>query len=165
MTADKSHLEGERQCGVCKGTYFKKYGMGNSLCGSCKSARTYKRSIEKRREYALEYMRRERVEKPWLSKARDLKRAQTRDLLFERYGMTKQEYADKYSAQNEGCMICGGKSVIPNSERDLYVDHDHETGDIRDLLCNHCNTGLGQFFDKPELLEKAAAYLRRHGKK
>lgn len=50
------------------------------------------------------------------------------------------------------CVICG-------SEEKLVVDHDHRTGEIRGLLCNHCNRGLGHFRDDPELLEFARMYL------
>lgn len=50
------------------------------------------------------------------------------------------------------CVICG-------SEEKLVVDHDHNSGEIRGLLCNHCNRGLGHFRDDPMLLEFAAQYL------
>lgn len=50
------------------------------------------------------------------------------------------------------CVICG-------SEEKLVVDHDHITGEIRGMLCNHCNRGLGHFRDDPMLLEFAAQYL------
>jgi hypothetical protein len=50
------------------------------------------------------------------------------------------------------CVICG-------SEEKLVVDHDHVTGKVRGMLCNHCNRGLGHFKDSPMLLEFAAQYL------
>ena len=50
------------------------------------------------------------------------------------------------------CVICG-------NEEKLVVDHDHATGKIRGMLCNHCNRGLGHFRDDPLLLEFAAQYL------
>lgn len=50
------------------------------------------------------------------------------------------------------CVICG-------SEENLVVDHDHTTGQIRGILCSHCNRGLGHFRDDPELLEFARMYI------
>ena len=50
------------------------------------------------------------------------------------------------------CVICG-------DDGKLVVDHDHKTGQIRGMLCNHCNRGLGHFRDDPMLLEFAVQYL------
>jgi len=55
-------------------------------------------------------------------------------------------------ATTKACVICG-------DETKLVVDHDHITGKIRGMLCNHCNRGLGHFRDDPTLLEFAAQYL------
>jgi hypothetical protein len=55
-------------------------------------------------------------------------------------------------ATTKECVICG-------SNDPLVVDHDHVTGKVRGMLCNHCNRGLGHFRDDPQLLEFAAQYL------
>jgi len=55
-------------------------------------------------------------------------------------------------ATTHECVICGAAET-------LVVDHDHVTGKVRGMLCNHCNRGLGHFRDNPTLLEFAAQYL------
>lgn len=86
--------------------------------------------------------------------------------LLRHYGLTLEEYEAKLQAQQKRCAICGEPEVLKNkrygTSLSLSVDHDHDTGRVRGLLCTDCNHGLGQFKDSPELLEAAAAYLRRH---
>ncbi len=57
------------------------------------------------------------------------------------------------------CGICGGR----DRDRDLAIDHDHETGEIRGLLCSRCNTALGSFRDNPEIITAALSYLGLEG--
>ena len=57
-----------------------------------------------------------------------------------------------------GCAICGER---PDG-RGLAQDHCHATERERDLLCQRCNVGLGQFRDRPDLLRRAADYLQCH---
>jgi hypothetical protein len=52
------------------------------------------------------------------------------------------------------CVICG-----QSQDKQLSIDHDHETGYVRGALCMRCNLGLGHFRDDPELLRNAALYL------
>ena len=84
------------------------------------------------------------------------------------YGLEPGQYSQMLEAQNHLCMICGKPSSIvwKNNEKPrlLSVDHDHETSQHRDLLCDRCNRGIGNFLDSPELLEAAAKYLRKWGK-
>lgn len=62
------------------------------------------------------------------------------------------ETLKEIKATTKECVICG-------DEGKLVVDHDHKTGQVRGMLCNHCNRGLGHFRDDPTLLEFAAQYL------
>jgi hypothetical protein len=78
------------------------------------------------------------------------------------FGITLVQYNFLYEEQGGLCKICrasvdvfGGKSKVY-----LHVDHDHETGKVRGLLCLGCNAGLGYFKDDPKRLELAAVYLR-----
>lgn len=71
-------------------------------------------------------------------------------------GLSEQEYAEIFSAQHEVCAIC--KQSCPTG-RNLAIDHDHETLQIRGLLCINCNQGLGKFKHDPELLADAISYL------
>lgn len=80
--------------------------------------------------------------------------------LKQRYGLTLADYNRMFTEQGGVCAICS-QPEIHSYRRRLSVDHDHETGEVRGLLCHACNTGLGKFFENAELLEVAAAYLRR----
>lgn len=75
--------------------------------------------------------------------------------LQRNYGIDSVIYVEMHKAQNGACPICG---TVPEKKR-LYVDHDHETGQPRALLCMNCNTALGHFRDDVELLRIAITYL------
>ena len=78
--------------------------------------------------------------------------------LFQVYGITLKEYNTLLKTQNNVCAICK-KENLPNSGS-LAVDHDHETGKVRGLLCVQCNRGLGIFYDNISYLENAIKYLK-----
>jgi hypothetical protein len=80
--------------------------------------------------------------------------------LKNKYGPAVAALYDQLAeAQGDVCEICGKPQI---ASMRLAVDHDHVTDDIRALLCNPCNAGLGAFKDNPALLRKAADYLERH---
>jgi hypothetical protein len=73
-------------------------------------------------------------------------------------GLTEEGYEDILLHQEGVCAICKREP----QERMLCVDHDHESGEIRGLLCNACNFILGLAKDSPFVLEGAARYLRKY---
>lgn len=77
------------------------------------------------------------------------------------YGISLDEYEVLLSSQGEGCAICGVDSCLDGMS--FTVDHNHETGEVRGILCRHCNTGLGMFKDSPNIIKNAYQYLIEKG--
>lgn len=75
--------------------------------------------------------------------------------LIVRYGITLIEYNKMFETQGGRCYLCDRAFPI------LCVDHDHVSKKVRALLCHDCNTGLGKFQDNPDVLLKAAEYLKK----
>ena len=133
-----------RDCTLCKQIlpvecFDEKYGgkLGcDSRCKKCKSEsqkRDYRANPEK------------------------FKERNRRSELKQLYGMTPNQFQSLYERQNGICAICSGTNPVG----DLCVDHNHETGAIRGLLCRQCNLMIGNARDRIDLLIEAAAYLER----
>jgi len=73
------------------------------------------------------------------------------------YGLSEQEYDAMLEQQNNACAICFVPAWL--EDRRLAVDHDHDSGKVRGLLCARCNRGIGLFDDEPARLRSAAEYL------
>lgn len=84
---------------------------------------------------------------------REYRRKQT----LNQYGISPAEYAALLHEQMGVCAVC---KELNADGKSLCVDHDHETGQIRGLLCKPCNLALGNANDSPERLEALAVYLR-----
>jgi hypothetical protein len=78
--------------------------------------------------------------------------------LINRYGMTLEEYYERVAAQGGRCAVCNDE---PKGRLD--VDHDHQTGVVRALLCGPCNRALGNARDDPDRLRALISYLEHHG--
>lgn len=89
------------------------------------------------------------------------KQSNARSKLKARFGITQEYYDEMLSAQNGKCLICYAKESFMGHK--LAVDHCHKTNVIRGLLCKQCNLGLGNFQDSPELMDRAASYMRERG--
>lgn len=82
---------------------------------------------------------------------------------LRRYGLSAEQWQDMFEAQRGRCAICEQPpSGVEGRSALLEVDHCHETGEVRALLCQTCNTALGKFRDSPHLLRRAADYVEMH---
>lgn len=74
--------------------------------------------------------------------------------LWEAYRLTPEQYVDMYESQNGVCAICEFAEAV-------VVDHDHYTGAVRALLCQHCNVMLGAAKENVTTLARGIEYLSR----
>lgn len=92
-------------------------------------------------------------EKNWLAK-------QDKDYSFiktlQKYRLTPDDYNELLSRQDNKCAIC---NKVPKENKRLHVDHDHNTGLVRGLLCFRCNFGLSYFAENYDNINRAAKYL------
>lgn len=77
--------------------------------------------------------------------------------LLDKYNLTLADFLNLVEKQKGNCAICG-----KHFGEALVVDHDHNTGKIRKLLCSHCNSALGFIKDNPETAFGLAIYLLHH---
>lgn len=81
----------------------------------------------------------------------------------KKYGLDPEEVCGYLETHDGLCDICGQPPTA--GKKNLSIDHDHEMGEFRGLLCSNCNAALGLFKDNLDLLEKAARYLIGETKK
>ena len=115
-----------------------------------------KANPERDREIGRTAGAKRRVEHPDYARAARLK---------SEYGITIEDYDAMASGQGNVCASCGQPEtrMLKGKIVRLCIDHCHETGKIRGLLCGACNLGLGQFGDDPDKLRAILAYLEREG--
>jgi hypothetical protein len=78
--------------------------------------------------------------------------------LKAKYSMTIDEYDQMLESQNGRCAIC--RTTEPGGSGSRFaVDHNHQTGYVRGLLCSNCNRGIGFLKDSPIILSSALSYL------
>ena len=138
-----------------------KYGV-KSRCKPCEylrareydaSHREERRNAQKKRYQENPERRREIWEK-WRKGHPEAWRA---GHLRRKYGLRDGEYEAIFEAQRGACAICGNTQ----KGKHLAVDHDHTTGAVRGLLCEHCNHLLGYMRDDPATIQSAIDYLAK----
>lgn len=128
-----------------------------SECKSCSSQITAKyrgtrQGKAKTKEANTRYKRSE--------KGKDLAKRLSRRCVLRKHGLSEAEFMQMLEAQRGLCPICC-KAFSSRPQ----VDHDHETGKVRELLCGPCNRLLGHCYDSLEILLGAVAYLENHKEK
>lgn len=156
---DKNTKLRDARCRICKAEKMREYRKNNVEIVKAIEKRTRKKNAQKirersakwyqdNREKALQYRaeyRKQKADKVRLGKIKST------------FGLSASEYATMIDSQDHKCAICGRHEN--ELTRRLAVDHCHNKGKVRGLLCGQCNTGLGQFKDSIEILSKAIAYL------
>lgn len=94
----------------------------------------------------------------------EVQEATWRRNLWKNYKMTDAEFNELWSVQSGQCAICSVE-LLPRGRQPnaVAVDHNHDTGAVRGLLCQACNRGIGLFYDSPSILQSAVKYLEERG--
>lgn len=136
-----------------------KKGIGK-ICKACKSKYAAKWVKQDRKKFPEKYSIRSkkyRANNPEKVKAKSL-----RNRLSLRYGLTPEEKKKMFDDQNGCCAICGRHQT--EIKETIGVDHNHQTNQVRGLLCNRCNLFVDYVEKYPNLIEPCFEYLERWNK-
>jgi hypothetical protein len=135
-------------------SHFQPYGY------QCRACRT-----EKQREYvkslppknAKQILAANEAQKRWRENNPERAKEHSRKTHLKiRFGMTVEQYDEMLKNQNGVCAICYNKCATGNN---LAIDHNHDTQEIRALLCKNCNTAIGLLKENIETIENMKKYL------
>jgi hypothetical protein len=114
--------------------------------------------LERARRYYIEHReeRKRYARNRYHSNPKAAREATRNGQLKRHYGISLAEYNMLLEQQNGVCAVC--EQPCPTGRR-LAVDHDHETGRVRGLLCRNCNSGIGYLGDTLSRVRKAVVYL------
>lgn len=138
----------KEEVGLASFSFRKGSGKYRNECNPCRS----KKYMEKYKDDPV---------------VRKRNRLNSRNYNIKKYGISVEDFHRMMDEQKGQCLICSSEFCASAEMADIFkvacIDHCHESGKVRGLLCRPCNSGLGHFKDNPLLLELAAGYLRNHG--
>ncbi len=117
-------------------------------------------NARKRRQYHANREKATAATRRWQARNAAHLAAYARKRKLSTFGLTPEGYAELLARQNERCAICWRHQT--EFSRALAVDHCHDTGKVRGLLCSGCNTGIGNLKEDVGVLQTAVAYLLKH---
>lgn len=83
--------------------------------------------------------------------------------LMRKYGLKVEDYDAMLKQQNGGCAVCGSSSSGLSDTRALAIDHNHQTGKIRGVLCHPCNRALGLLREDEKIIMSLLKYKQKEG--
>ena len=160
--------EGMKRCSTCQqllpiNEFHRDKSTPTGLASRCKScSRVAQIAYLAKKPISIEVERERRSRRD----PEKVKANQRRTMLKARYGVTPEWLAETFESQGGVCAACGCPEMktFQGRIRMLAIDHDHQTGEIRGLLCSTCNISIGLLGDDVGRIEAAALYLELHGK-
>ena len=134
--------------------------MDTKTCPTCGIEQPIANFYTQKRQCRIcirDHQRRFRAARPDYHHGRNLK---------QRYGISVDEYETIIASQNSACPICEveiSETLGYKQKRPVVVDHNHDTGEVRGILCSMCNMMLGQARESTTILYKAIVYLSERG--
>ena len=124
-----------------------------------------RRNAERNRQRVAEWQKANPDRVAETSRANYIKRrdVERNSRLKMKYGITQAQYDAMFLEQRGLCAVCRQHETTARWSS-LCVDHCHETGKVRGLLCNRCNRAIGLMRDSGDLLQTAAAYINHHSR-
>jgi len=117
-------------------------------------------SLRRKERYQLNKERIKEIQKENNKKPRS-KMLKALNNFKRNFNLSSDDVQDLMNKQLGCCDICKESLVFPDATKRYYVDHDHETGKVRSLLCHYCNSMLGFSRDSIKNLELGAIYLKK----
>lgn len=116
---------------------------GTKKCSKCKE-------IKSKTEFSISRMNKNGL-------VYNCKLCERKRILLKRHNITEDQYKSILYKQNNKCLICCNE--FTDDKMNKHIDHNHKTDNIRGILCENCNRGLGMFKDNIEYLQNAIKYL------
>lgn len=147
-------MENLKRCGRCRESYelsmfHKDNSRKDGLNPTCKLCRSIESKKYSRADYNKEYF-----------KSDNGAYTRRKYVLMHSYKLSEEEYTEMLDKTRGCCPVCLQGFTFGKTKRRIVIDHNHETGEVRGLLCSSCNVGLGQVGDTLESVERLVKYLK-----